>query len=210
MKARLLLLTILVLSGCATAPPEIPINAIDANAVARHQQQVSAITAWQLTGQIALFNLKTDERDAVYLEWQQSPEVLNLRFYHPLKGTLARLEETSTGAVYYDEDGQAYYDASAEDLIQRLFALKLPLTLLRSVVTGKQPEQARAQNFQLFDQAELPEAVLTAYEVDDQQQQWQVQLAQYERQTNGILLPTEAQLENSAWRVKLRIRKWQL
>lgn len=210
MKARLLLLTILLLSGCATAPPEIPMSAIDANAVARHQQQLDAITQWQLTGQIALFNLQTDERDAVYLEWQQAPTVLNLRFYHPLKGTLARLEETTSGAVYYDEDGQAYYGATAESLIQRLFALKLPLNLLRTVVLGKQPPQARAQRFQLFDEADLPAAVLTEYEVNDQQQLWRVQLAQYERQNNQLLLPTETQLENSQWRVRLRIRKWQL
>ena len=114
------------------------------------------------------------------------------------------------GAIYYDEDSQAFHGADAESLIQRLFALRLPIQLLRTVVLGKQPAQASAQRFQLFSDVAAPEAVLAEYQVLDQQQLWRVQLGQYERQSSLALLPTEAQLENDQWRIKLRIRKWQL
>ncbi|RUO59477.1 lipoprotein insertase outer membrane protein LolB [Pseudidiomarina insulisalsae] len=213
MKLRLLLLFSLLLSACAAPPEEIPVTAIDSNAVARHQARVAALEQWQLTGQLALFNLSADERDAVYLEWQQQPQQLNLRFYHPLKGTLARLEQDPSGAVYYDEDGQAYYGRSAQQLVQRLFAFALPVELLQRVVTGAQPADASAQRYQLLNEDELPYAPLFSYRVAAEDQLWTVQLARYEAHGSAdapLFLPTDIELMSEQWRIKLRVKAWKL
>lgn len=208
MKLSLLLLFSLILVGCATAPKEIPISAIDANAVARHQRQVADLTQWQLRGQIALFNLTDDERDSVYLEWQQRPEHLQIRFYHPLKGTLARLEQTPQGASYYDEDERAYHGYNAESLIARLFNFELPVTLLQQVVTGALPPDAQHERYQLLEQEQL--APLMSYSVQRDTQTWQVQLADYEAVQQRVFLPENIELRSSEWRIKLRVREWKL
>lgn len=207
---RLLLLFSLALAGCAAPPAEIPMSAIDANAVARHQDQVATLQQWRLRGQIALFNLTQDERDSVYLEWRQTPEQLNLRFYHPLKGTLARLEQTATGAIYYDEDEQAYYGANAEALVARLFNFELPINLLQQVVTGVQPTGAEQQRYLLLNEQERPLAPLMSYLVSRNNQQWQVQLGDYEQQQNVLFLPQSVELRSTDWRIKLRVSEWKL
>lgn len=210
MKLSLLLLFSLILVGCATPPKEIPMSAIDSNAVARHQQQVGALEQWQLRGQLALFNLNADERDSVYLEWRQSPNTLQLRFYHPLKGTLARLEQDAQGATYYDEDEQAFYGYDAESLVARLFNFELPINLLRQVVTGKLPQGAQQQRYQLLEQPELPLAPLLSYQVSRNEQQWQVQLHDYEQSQGTVFLPHNVELRSNDWRIKLRVREWKL
>lgn len=210
MKLSLLLLFSLILVGCATPPKKIPMSAIDSNAVARHQQQVSSLEQWQLRGQIALFNLNADERDSVYLEWQQSPNSLQLRFYHPLKGTLARLEQDNQGATYYDEDGQAFYGTSAEALIARLFNFELPINLLQQVVTGELPEGAQQQRYQIIEQPQQSLAPLFSYIVSRNEQQWHVQLQDYEQSDASVFLPHNVELRSLEWRIKLRVSEWQL
>ncbi|RUO56007.1 lipoprotein insertase outer membrane protein LolB [Pseudidiomarina homiensis] len=210
MKLRLLLLFSLILTGCAAPPEEIPMDAIDANAVARHQAQVDALQHWQLRGQIALFNLTADERDAVYLEWKQSPERLQLRFYHPLKGTLARLEQDAQGATYYDEDEQAYYGYNAESLVARLFNFELPIMLLQQVIVGGRPQGAEQQRYLLLNNQELAVAPLMSYLVTRNEQQWQVQLNNYEQQSGQLFLPHNVELRSSTWRIKLRVSEWKL
>ncbi|WP_258807122.1 lipoprotein insertase outer membrane protein LolB [Pseudidiomarina sp. CB1] len=210
MKLRLLLLFSLILSGCAAPPEEIPMDAIDANAVSRHQDQVDALQRWQLRGQIALFNLTADERDAVYLEWKQSPERLQLRFYHPLKGTLARLEQDAQGATYYDEDEQAYYGYNAESLVARLFNFELPIALLQQVIVGARPQGAEQQRYLLLNDHDLAMAPLMSYLVTRNEQQWQVQLNNYEQQSGRLFLPHNVELRSSAWRIKLRVSEWKL
>lgn len=210
MKLRLMLLFSLILTGCATPPKEIPMAAIDANAVMRHQNQVAAVENWQLRGQIALFNLQADERDSVYIEWRQTPERLNLRFYHPLKGTLARLEQDPQGAIYYDEDEQAYYGANAESLLARLFDFELPINLLQQVVIGAQPQGAEQQRYLLMDDQESPLAPLMSYVVTRQEQQWHVLLERYEATKSMLFLPQSVELRSTAWRIKLRVNEWKL
>lgn len=210
MKLRLLLLFSLILTGCATPPKEIPMSAIDANAVARHQNQVAMVEEWQLRGQIALFNLQADERDSVYLEWRQTPDRLNLRFYHPLKGTLARLEQDPQGATYYDEDDQAFYGSNAESLIARLFDFELPIGLLQQVVTGVQPQGAEQQRYSLMETQELPLAPLMSYVVTRQAQQWHVHLQNYAQTQPALYLPQSVELRSADWRIKLRVNEWKL
>lgn len=210
MKVRLLLLLALLLSGCATAPQPVAGDNVDATAIARHQQQLEQLTQWQLQAHVALFNLTRDARDAVYLEWRQTPEQMHLRFYHPLKGTLARLEQTPLGATYYDQDDQAYYGSDAEQLIERLFGYQLPLQLLQQVMIGQQPPSAAQQTYRQFKTNQGEYAPLASYRADANEQDWQVQLDAYELVNNDLYLPTSIELASELWRIKLRVRKWQL
>ncbi|MGQ4276209.1 lipoprotein insertase outer membrane protein LolB [Pseudidiomarina sp. E22-M8] len=209
MKVRLMLLLALLLSGCAAPPAEIPISEIDRNAVMRQQNTVQALEYWSLNGQIALFNLAADERDAVYLEWQQTPNRMQLRFYHPLKGTLARLKQDVSGATYFAEDGQVYHGHNAEELVARLFNYQLPLELLADVVIGRQPNNAKHLSYQLVELEQQSFAPLTSYSVNTKGQEWRVDLAGYQVQQQ-LLLPQRVELVSAKWRIKLRVSQWKL
>lgn len=210
MKVRFLLLFAVFLGGCATAPPPVSEDAVAPAAIARHQQHLAQLEQWQLQAHIALFNLTNDERDAVYLEWRQRPQQMQLRFYHPLKGTLARLEQTPLGATYYDEDDQAYYGSDAEQLVHRLFGYQLPLDLLQQVVIGQQPELVSAPSYRNFSTSNGDLAPLASYHTKASEQQWHVQLNAYEVVNSKVYLPTAIELESALWRIKMRVRKWQL
>ncbi|MFC0444513.1 lipoprotein insertase outer membrane protein LolB [Pseudidiomarina halophila] len=209
MKVRLLLIVALLLSGCAAAPPEIPLSEVDRNAAARHQQAIASLTDWSISGQIAMINLNEDDRDAVYLEWSHTPAKMNLRFYHPLKGTLARLEEDLTGATFFDQDGQAYYGVTAEQLIARIFDYQLPLQLLSEVITGRRPEDAVQLSYQLHELNGQPYATLNRYVVTTPTQNWQVELSNYQAEQQ-YLLAHQLELASAEWRIKLKVRQWKL
>ncbi|MEA3587385.1 outer membrane lipoprotein LolB [Pseudidiomarina sp. 1APP75-27a] len=209
MKVRLLLIVALLLSGCAAAPPEIPLSAIDRNAAERHQQAIASLTDWSISGQLALFNRVEDDRDAVYLEWQHASGEMRLRFYHPLKGTLARLEEDLTGATFFDEEGQPYYGVTAEQLIARIFNFQLPLQLLSEVITGRRPDGAVQLSYQLHDLDGKPYATLNRYLVATTSEKWQVELSNYQAE-QSYLMPHQLELISPEWRIKLKVSQWKL
>lgn len=209
MKVRLLLLFALLLGGCAAPPAEIPLSAIDRNAAARHQQTIASLTDWSISGQIAMINLNEDDRDAVYLEWKHAPAKMSLRFYHPLKGTLARLEQDLTGATFFDQDGQAYYGVTAEQLIARIFDYQLPLQLLSEVITGRRPDDAVQLSYQLHELDGKPYATLHRYLVTTPTQNWQIELSNYQAEQQ-YLLAHQLELVSAEWRIKLKVRQWKL
>ncbi len=209
MKVRILLLLALLLSGCAAPPKEISERAVDRNAVERHQTTLQQLNDWTLRGQIALFNLRDDERDAVYLEWQHSTTRTHMRFYHPLKGTLARLEQDASGATYVAADGQAFYGQTAEQLVTRLFGYQLPLELLTQVIIGRQPPGAQQLRYQLHPMEPHQVAALSSYSVARQAQTWQVNLTAYQP-TQHLLLPHQVELTSAAWRIKVKVKQWKL
>lgn len=102
---RILLITLVcaVVAGCASAPPERSTTTTASASAQAHQAQLAALSAWQLDGQIAVFERLKDERHAVYLRWQHQPDATQLRFSHPLKGTLATLTADATGAILQRE-----------------------------------------------------------------------------------------------------------
>lgn len=209
MKLLVFLLALAALTACTSIPVTTPVTAVDSAAVMRHQANLAALDNWTLRGQLAIYDLAADERHAVYIDWQQTPVSLSMRLSHPLKGTLARLEESALGATLTDEDGVTYQAASAQQLLSQYFGLDLPLDLMRELVLGRQLPGMSAREFTLHGPAADQLALLSSYKLQAAGQQWQATLSQYAA-VDGIQLPHNFHLSAPAWRIKLRVTQWQI
>lgn len=178
-----------------------------------HQQQLTQLTRWQLTGQVAVFDEAADERHAVYLTWQQQPDELAIRFSHPLKGTLARVTEDATGAEFINDEDQRWYASSLDELLADHLQLALPVSLMQAIVTGREPAAARNRTY-------FEEGTLASYDLNYQGTTWQVYLQHYRPvdvsamlDTSAgdevVLLPHQFQLTSPAYQIKLRMNEWQ-
>lgn len=202
---------ILLVAACTSIPESEMLDsipAIDRTAYQRHQQLLDSIDSWRLQGQIALFNLRDDSRDAVYIDWRWSPTATSMRFSHPLKGTLARLEQTSAGAVLIDDEQNEYRAATMTSLLQTYFGISIPVDALPGVVLGRLPQ--RAKNITVVrPSAKDDVVVLSSYEVIAVQEPWRAELSLFTA-VDTIYVPSSIELNATDWRIKLRITDWSL
>lgn len=214
------LLVVVFVTGLFTAcaaPPQLPTQ-VTAPPQAQAQQQRAAELwqqqQWSFSAQIAVFDLVADDRHAAYIDWQQQPNRSFLRFYHPLRGTLAELRVTPTEAVLIDADENERRALSAETLLRQQLGLSIPLQLLQAVVVGKLPERAGMIEY-------YEDGTVAAYAVPAARQLWQVNLSRYQviNRTNStpstaaptaFQLPHAITLESKAYRLKLAVSNWQL
>lgn len=197
------------LSACAITPSTN--NTVPAAAIARQQGQLSDLQQWRLQGQIAVFDVRNNQRQALYLDWQQSPERVAMRFSHPLQGTIARLEQDAAGAVLIDDQQRHYYGTDAEQLLRDYFNLALPIAQLPDIVLGRQLPGQQQSQYLLSDAAEPQYGLLTSYRMRADGQWWQAQLRFY-RPVTALAerwLPHSVELEARDWRIKMRVTSWQ-
>ncbi|MEX1222300.1 MAG: lipoprotein insertase outer membrane protein LolB [Idiomarina sp.] len=203
---RILLISIIcvVVAGCASAPPERSTTATASAEARAHQAQLANLKAWQLDGQIAVFERMIDERHAVYLRWQHQPSATQLRFSHPLKGTLATLTADASGAVL-QRDGEAPLWASdITTLLEQRLNLPLPVKLLQQTVIGALPVSSQQIRY-------LADGTVADFMVTADQQQWQVKFLAYQAvQLNeqNLVLPHQVELISDQYLVRLRISTW--
>lgn len=218
-RSLLLVLIAGLVTACA-APPPLPTQVTAPPEALAQQQRASLLwqqQQWSFSAQIAVFDLVADDRHAAYIEWRQQPNRSFLRFYHPLRGTLAELNVSPTEAVLIDADGNERRALSAETLLRQQLGLNIPLRLLQAVVIGKLPERAGMIEY-------YQDGTVATYAVPATRQLWQVNLSRYQavnrthsKLTNGdsaaptaFQLPNAISLESEAYRLKLAVSNWQL
>ncbi|HET8817396.1 MAG TPA: lipoprotein insertase outer membrane protein LolB [Pseudidiomarina sp.] len=200
---------VLLLAACSSVPDGEKIDSIqpiDRAAYERHQQLLVTKNSWRLQGQLALFNLRDDSRDAVYLDWSWTPDETAMRFSHPLRGTLATIEQTATGALLIDDEQNEYRAPTIAALLTTYFGVRLPIDSLPTVVRGILPRQAVAVEF-MHPVQDSSTVVLASYEVNAEGQQWRANLANYSA-FESIYVPKNIELTAADWRIKLRINEW--
>lgn len=203
---RILLISVIcaVVAGCASAPPDRNTTATASAQARAHQAQLATLSAWQLDGQIAVFERKIDERHAVYLRWQHQPNATELRFSHPLKGTLATLTADPSGAVLQRDGEEPLWASDITTLLEQRLNLPLPVKLLQQTVIGALPASSEQIRY-------LADGTVADFVVAADQQQWQVKFLTYESvQLNekNVLLPHQVELTSDDYLVRLRISTW--
>ncbi len=206
------LFLIIIASGwlvaCSSVPEPALSSQVSNQAVAAQQQQLMQLQKWRLRGQMAVFDLINDDRHGLYIDWHQAPDHLSMRFSHPLRGTLATLEQNQTQAKLIDKDGQEYIAATAAALINNYFSMQLPFDVLPELVLGRQLSGAVQPQYQLVNEPE-PRALLSNYQIIAADQLWRAELRGY-KAVQSTILPHSIDLRSSAWRIKLRVSEWQL
>lgn len=209
---RALLLVVLIsgwLSGCVSAPQPTTVDSANNQAITAHQQQLQQLLQWRLRGQMALFDLTKDDRHGLYVDWFSSPDKLTMRFSHPLRGTLARLEQTAGQALLVDNQEREYRAASATELLRDYFQLDIPIQVINAIVTGKQLPGMLETGYQIMPQQPQNLALLAYFQLAVNQQLWHAELGQYSA-VSGIYLPHQIDVRTQAWRLKLQVSEWLL
>lgn len=195
------------LSACTSVPEPPSQSNVDFNAVNAQQQQLAQVSQWRLRAQMALFDLRQDDRHGVYVDWFSRGEELSIRFSHPLRGTLARLEQRPGSAILIDEDGQEYRATSAEALLRDYFQVDLPINTINAVILGKQLPGMVNKQYQLQQNNGKNFALLADFTMIAADQLWRAELRQYQT-VEGTYVPHSIDLSAAAWRLKLQVSEW--
>ncbi|MBR9908476.1 MAG: outer membrane lipoprotein LolB [Gammaproteobacteria bacterium] len=203
----LVVLTSSWLVACSSVPEPTTHTTVAAAAINGQQQQLQQLDQWRLRGQMALFDLRQDDRHGLYIDWFYSAELLTMRFSHPLRGTIARLEQRKGYAELVDHDDNSYYGRNAQELLQKYFNIDLPVDMLNSVVMGKQLPTMAETKYQLQSTDTQQLALLSDFVMVAADQLWNAQLRQYQP-VNGIYVPHSIDLTAQTWRLKLKVSEW--
>lgn len=197
------------LAACSSVPEPTRHSDVDNQAIQAQQQQLVQLRQWRLRGQMALFDLQQNDRHGLYVDWYSSPNLLTMRFSHPLRGTLAKLEQRDGMAELIDQDGERYYGTSARQLLNNYFHLDLPVDALNDIVLGKQLPAMVETKYQLQQTDSQQLALLSDFVMIAADQLWRAELRQYQV-VNGTYMPHSIDLTADAWRLKLKVSEWKL
>lgn len=214
MRLITLIITSILLSACASAPESMSRDDVDAQRIADHQRSLANVTAWEFQSRMAFFELQQGSRQSASLRWHNAPTSRSLRVSHPLRGTLARLEETEDGAILTDQQGDEYYAADIQSLLLAHLNVVLPIGLIHDALLGRIPQT------EIINPTFYADGTLAEYQVDvrhanrwwdNEAQTWQVKLQRYEEAANDpVRLPHYLELTSAQYEIHLNISRWTL
>lgn len=214
MRLFALLIFVLTLSACASAPQQHAQQDMDSEVIQAHQQSLLAINAWEFQSRMAFIDHQENSRQSASLRWQNSPQQRALRISHPLRGTLASIEETDLHATLTDRQGHQFTAPDIESLLLSHLNVFLPIDLIHDALLGRLPQT------QIINPEYYAEGTLAAYEVDIEDQRWlpgqqartttwQVNLGRYQPAANqAVSLPHQLELNSTDYQIRLSISRW--
>lgn len=202
LKKLILLLLSITISGC-TIKNGIPVDQNQTSqTIKARQQQMQALTQWQITGKIAFIREK--QRDSASLRWQKNAalqtETLKL---NTLLGINILTIEKKGEDIELRVDGKNYQTRNLEQLIEQLTGLKLPTKALSYWLKGL-PYHAD-DKLSYHPKSQLPSSLSSFYN----NQQWQISYGGY-REINHHQLATKFTIIQKDLRIKILIHKWQV
>ena len=192
MRALVLIVLAVLVSGCAVAPPV----STERMHWAERQQAIGAMEAWSLTGRVAV-KLNGDGWNA-HLRWQQSGESYRIRVFDPFGRTLALIEGDANRAVLRTAEGDMREATDPETLMDEQFGWHLPLTGMRYWLRGI-PAAASVPEFLRLDAQGRPELL--------QQAGWSITYADFAC-AHPFALPTRIGMTHQYISVRLAVADW--
>lgn len=198
MMRRLVLLYVLLLSGCEMLPaPDMPVvSAVDLQAAwAQHRLQMESLEAWTLDGRISL--RQEEEAWHATLHWQQIDSVYHINLFGPFGQGAVQLDG-SPQSVIMQQDGETVQSDDAERLLRQRMGLQVPLKGLRYWAVGLIAPDSEHKE-ELDPAGRL--AVL-------QQDGWRIRYRGYVA-VQGFMLPDKIFLDHDGLDVRLVVDQWQ-
>lgn len=195
MKFLYLLIPVLLLGGCATAPRPIP--AVDpGQSWQRHSEALKSLHDWRLTGRMAIQT--EDEGWHASLDWHQEGDAYDIHLSGPLGGGSVRLTGNEQWVELQKDDGQRVSAADPEWLLYRQLGWRVPVSALRYWVLG------------------LPAPGQAEWELDPyghlsllRQGGWEIRFLDYRREQR-LELPGRVFMSNQRAQVRLVVGRWEL
>jgi outer membrane lipoprotein LolB len=125
---------VLIAAGCAVAPLR-PVADDPRAAFEERAEAMAGVDQWELRGRLAV---KTGRRgETISMFWRRegrSDHYINL--YGPMGAGRVILTQDAGGAELRDNEGQSYYDDSAEKLLYQVAGWRVPFQSLQHWVLG--------------------------------------------------------------------------
>ncbi|ACL71622.1 lipoprotein insertase outer membrane protein LolB [Thioalkalivibrio sulfidiphilus] len=191
-----LLLTFLLLAGCAVRPPVLEEAAPEAWDA--HQAAVQALEQWSLSGRIALD--ADGQQWHANVRWKERNGDYDIQFFGPFGRDAGRLRGDETGVNLRTPDGEYYNAPDPDRLVRDVLGYRLPVSGLRHWVLGlPAPGSGSERSFDARGRLSLLE-----------QSGWQVQYQRY-RESVSPTLPDRLELHyGQEIRLRLLVDTWAL
>lgn len=199
-----ILLTALLVSGCSIPTPSYQDSGrqVNPNLVKAHQDKIKSFNDWSMSGRLALIQKERDERDSLYINWQQKPSYQELRFSHPFKGQLAKLTIDSQQATLVDSKGTKRSALDASTLLTDLFQVSIPFNQLHRWLVGEKTAQLEALTY-------YNDGTLASASIIQQNRLWKIQWFYNSSSSNKLTLPEQIHIESSTLKIKVQMQEWQ-
>lgn len=192
----LLLGMISILGACSSlTKPDKPSGAADPALWQKHQQQVSQLDTWDISGKISIRHPQQSGSGA--LSWHQQHESFDIHVSGPLGQGSVRLTG-KPGQVQLTTNQQQLGATSAEQLMQQQLGWSVPIGQLlwwiRGLPSPDSPHQLQLNNDSL------------AYQI--RQSGWQLDYLNYQSGSLGYPLPQRIKAYGPDLELTLFIRQW--
>ncbi|WP_160060826.1 lipoprotein insertase outer membrane protein LolB [Psychromonas sp. L1A2] len=201
MKKILLLLSIIVLSGCSQFASDIEDVPLSTNLTWEQQQQkLQQLDHWTLTGKLAIF-LEND-RQTANIYWKQQGDNYSIQLTTFIGTRILQVTKNAQGVEIINNDDEVFTGKDANTLIKQLSpGLDLPISALQQWIKSN-PANA---SYQLNDQQQVSDIL----GFDASQNIWEVSFQQYQN-FSGIALPKRVDLKRDNIRLKIAINQWKV
>jgi outer membrane lipoprotein LolB len=188
-----LLAAIVALTGCASlAPSTAP---VDPDAQSRHQRKLEDISAFSLSGRMAV---QTEKRGfSGSLRWRHTEDGDHFALYSPLGTQVADINANKDGVTLTTNDRKTYKADNAETLLQQTMGWSLPLTGLSDWIIGR-PTSSAYEVISRDAQGRL---------VRLKQDGWDIEYPTYQT-VDGTDLPGKVILRSPQLDLKLLVERW--
>lgn len=188
--------TALLAAGCA-APPSLPNVAHPQQVWEVRQHALAALSAWQLSGRIAVRN--GDDAWQGNLEWRQAGSDYHIAVDGPFGQSQFDLTGGAQGVVLRTADNKVWQASDPEALLLEQTGIRMPVNALRYWVRGL-PDPAGEPAQTLDGRGRLARL---------QQGGWSVQFRRY-TQVDGLELPDKLFVQRGPVDIRLVVDRWRL
>lgn len=205
-------LCLIILTGCSSRPDRSErSDNVEQSLIEQHQRNIAAISNWTVRGRIAFFDLRENNRNAASLSWAKTNNLSFLRLSHPLRGTLAQLEQTPLSASLIDNKGEQYFAPTIDELLAWQLGLMLPFNLVEAAMTGKRPPQL-GSGWNFYADGSLASYTVTIHDSAlNNKQHWHVSLSHYQPVNSAfgsLKLPHQLEITHVDYKIRLQINEW--
>ncbi len=193
----LLLGSLLLLAGCATAPPvEEDRDPQRISLWQSHQAQLKNVREWHIEGRAAI--LAQGSGGQIAFDWSHGHDQQALSIKTPLGQNALQMTRNAQGVVLIDQDGVRHEGADGESLLRDALGWSVPVDAMPAWLIGL-PASAQ-DSYNLDAQGRLKRLHSRGWRID------------YQRYTtvNGITLPGRLDLMHMDLNLRVIIDRWRL
>ena len=200
----LLLVTSILISGCATKPNTAPEDNIQVVTSEQRTKQLLKNKKWQLKGKIAFIQQtnETDKRESASIIWKvnekKQTQELNLTSY--LGINVLHLKSNQQQHLI-KVDGKEYRGSNLSILIYSLTGLTLPTEALTFWLKGL--PYRTDDKLQINEKTQLPKSMTSYYH----NSLWQINYNDY-RSFNGFKMATKFTIKKEGLLIKVVVKNW--